>query len=87
MVWSLGGRQKCFPIHAPAECREKESMTGIRLVPQDTAIPLSQEASMKALKTIAWRIVVLIIILGEAWEVKAQDAKSPYPSMARLNNT
>jgi len=27
---------------------------------------------------------VWIMILGEAWEVKAQDAKSPYPNMAPL---
>jgi hypothetical protein len=44
----------------------------------------SQEKSMKpkALRTIVLRNLALVAALGAAWQVSAQDAKAPYPSMA-----
>jgi hypothetical protein len=35
--------------------------------------------------TIAWRSFALAVALGAAWQVKAQDAKAPYPSMAPID--
>jgi len=32
----------------------------------------------------AFRIVTLVVVFGAAWQAKAQDAKTPYPSMAPL---
>ena len=37
-----------------------------------------------ALKTLAFRSFALLIVLGAAWNAPAQDTKSPYPSMAPL---
>jgi len=50
--------------------------------------PLSQEKSMKmkrkAPRTIALRGFALLVVLAAAWQAQAQDAKTPYPSMAPL---
>jgi hypothetical protein len=49
--------------------------------------PLSQEKSMKrkAVDTTALRSLALIVVLAAAWQVQAEDAKTPYPSMAPLD--
>ena len=44
----------------------------------------------KTVKTITWGNFVLVAVLGAAWQIqaqdtKAQDAKTPYPSMAPLD--
>jgi hypothetical protein len=39
----------------------------------------------KTLRTIAVRSFVLLVALLSAWQAKAQDAKTPYPSMAPLD--
>ena len=39
----------------------------------------------KIVRTIAWRIVVPVVVLGVAWHAQAQDAKAPYPSMAPID--
>ena len=39
----------------------------------------------KALKTIALGSFVLVAVLGAAWQAQAQDATTPYPSMAPLD--
>jgi len=39
----------------------------------------------KILKTRAFRGIALIVVLGSGWQAKAQDAKTPYPSMAPLD--
>jgi hypothetical protein len=50
--------------------------------------PPSQEKAMKmkrnAPKTIARKAFVLLVVLATAWQAQAQDAKTPYPSMAPL---
>jgi hypothetical protein len=38
-----------------------------------------------ALETIAFRSFALLVVLAAAWQVQAQDAKTPYPSMAPLD--
>jgi hypothetical protein len=38
----------------------------------------------KALKTITSRSFAVLVVLAAAWQVQAQDAKTPYPSMAPL---
>jgi hypothetical protein len=35
-------------------------------------------------KAIGWGNVVLVAVFGAAWPIQAQDAKSPYPSMAPI---
>ncbi len=47
---------------------------------------VSQEKSMKRkiLRTITLGSYALILLLGAAWQVQAQDAKAAYPSMAPL---
>jgi hypothetical protein len=49
--------------------------------------PASQEKSMqrKALRTIALRSFAPVVVLAAAWQVQAQDAHAPYPSMAPLD--
>jgi len=37
------------------------------------------------LRTIALRSFALVVILGAAWQAQAQDGKTPYPSMAPLD--
>ena len=39
----------------------------------------------KAVKTLAWGNLMLVALVGGAWQLHAQDAKSPYPSMAPLD--
>ncbi len=39
----------------------------------------------KTLKMIAFRSFAMVVVLGTAWPVHAQDAKDPYPSMAPLD--
>ena len=39
----------------------------------------------KILRTIALRSFALVVILGGAWQVQAQDGKTPYPSIAPLD--
>jgi hypothetical protein len=48
---------------------------------------VSQEKSMnrKTLRTIALGSFALLVVLVAAWQAKAQDAKTPYPSMAPLD--
>src|SRR6267154_2177691 len=48
---------------------------------------LSREKSMKrrVLRTTTLGSVALVVFLGTAWQVQAQDAKTPYPSMAPLD--
>jgi hypothetical protein len=48
---------------------------------------ISQEKSMnrKTLRTIAFRSLGLVVLLGTAWQAQAQDPKTPYPSMAPLD--
>src|ERR1700719_3360525 len=48
---------------------------------------LSREKSMKRkiLRTITLGSFALVVFLGAAWQVQAQDAKTPYPSMAPLD--
>jgi hypothetical protein len=48
---------------------------------------VSQEKSVqrKTPRTIALRSFVLVVVLGLAGQVQAQDAKAPYPSMAPLD--
>jgi hypothetical protein len=50
---------------------------------------LSQEKSMKMKRkapgTIALRCFALVVVLAAAWQAQAQDAKTPYPSMAPLS--
>ncbi|HYM75394.1 MAG TPA: hypothetical protein VE377_05390 [Candidatus Dormibacteraeota bacterium] len=41
--------------------------------------------SEKISEMITWRNLVLIVVLGAAWQVQAQNAKTPYPSMAALD--
>ncbi len=47
---------------------------------------VSREKSMKRkiLRTITRGSFALVVLLGAAWQVQAQDAKAPYPSMAPL---
>jgi hypothetical protein len=40
---------------------------------------------MKLVKTIELRKFALVIVLAAAWQAQAQDAKTPYPSMAPLD--
>ncbi len=49
--------------------------------------PLSQEKSMKqkAVRTVALRSFGLVVLLGLVWQAQAQDAQTPYPSMAPLD--
>jgi hypothetical protein len=49
--------------------------------------PLSQEESMKrkTLRAIASRSFALVVVVAAAWQAQAQDAKTPYPSMAPLD--
>ena len=35
--------------------------------------------------TIAWRIVIPVVVVGMTWQARAQGAKAPYPSMAPLD--
>ena len=37
------------------------------------------------LRTIASRSFALVVILGAGWQAQAQDGKTPYPSMAPLD--
>jgi len=48
---------------------------------------LSRGKSMKRkiLRTITLGSFALVVFLGAAWQVQAQDAKTPYPSMAPLD--
>src|SRR3984893_2547480 len=50
--------------------------------------PPSQEKSMKMKRkvpgTIALGSFALLVVLAAAWQAQAQDAKTPYPSMAPL---
>jgi hypothetical protein len=48
---------------------------------------VSQEKLMERqiLRTIALRSFALLVILGGAWQAQAQDGKTPYPSMAPLD--
>src|SRR5467141_2217011 len=39
----------------------------------------------KALRTIALRSFAPVVVLAAAWQVQAQDANAPYPSMAPLD--
>jgi hypothetical protein len=39
----------------------------------------------KALRTLALSSLALVFVLGAAWQAQAQDAKTPYPSMAPLD--
>jgi hypothetical protein len=39
----------------------------------------------KTLRTIALKSFALVALLGSAWQSQAQDAKTPYPSMAPLD--
>jgi hypothetical protein len=39
----------------------------------------------KIAKTIAWGDFVLVAVLGAAWQIQAQNAKTTYPSMASLD--
>ena len=39
----------------------------------------------KIVRTIAWGIVVPVVVAGVAWQAHAQDAKAPYPSMAPID--
>jgi hypothetical protein len=39
----------------------------------------------KALRTIVLGSFALVVVLGAAWQAQAQDAKTPYPSMAPLD--
>jgi hypothetical protein len=39
----------------------------------------------KALRAIALRSLVLVVVVAAAWQTQAQDAKAPYPSMAPLD--
>jgi len=39
----------------------------------------------KAVRRIAFRSFALVILVGAVWPVQAQDAKTPYPSMAPLD--
>jgi hypothetical protein len=39
----------------------------------------------KALRTIALRSFALVVVVAAAWRAHAQDAKTPYPSMAPLD--
>ena len=39
----------------------------------------------KIVRAIIWGNFVLVAVLGAAWQMQAQDAKSPYPSMASLD--
>jgi len=41
----------------------------------------------KIFRTIGSVSFALVVVLGSAWQAKAQDAKAPYPSMPRLTNT
>jgi len=36
----------------------------------------------KMSEMIAWRNLVLVVVLGAAWQAQAQDTKAPYPKMA-----
>ena len=36
---------------------------------------------------IALKNLALVVMLGMAWQAIAQDAKTPYPNMARSSNT
>jgi hypothetical protein len=49
--------------------------------------PLSQEKSVmrKALRAIALRSFALVVVVAAAWQAQGQDAKTPYPSMAPLD--
>jgi hypothetical protein len=49
--------------------------------------PLSQEESMKrkTLRVIASRSFALVVVVAAACQAQAQDAKTPYPSMAPLD--
>jgi hypothetical protein len=39
----------------------------------------------KIVRTIAWRIVVPVVALGVVWQAHARDAKTPYPSIAPID--
>jgi hypothetical protein len=39
----------------------------------------------KIFRTIASVSFALVVVLGSAWQAKAQDAKAPYPSMCPLD--
>jgi len=39
----------------------------------------------KIFRTIGSVSFALVVVLGSAWQAKAQDAKAPYPSMAPLD--
>lgn len=43
-----------------------------------------ESMNRRTLRTIALRRIALVAALGAAWQAQAQDAKAPYPSMARL---
>src|SRR5260370_32412497 len=49
--------------------------------------PLSQEKSMKrnALRVIVLGSFALVVVVVAAWQAQAQDAKTPYPNMAPLD--
>jgi hypothetical protein len=40
---------------------------------------------VKILRTFALRSIALVVLLGTGWQAKAQDGKTPYPSMAPLD--
>ena len=48
--------------------------------------PVSQEKSIQRqiVRMITVRSFALVVLLGVAWQAQAQDAKTPYPSMAPL---
>jgi hypothetical protein len=39
----------------------------------------------KSLRTFVVRSFALVVVLGAAWKAQAQDIKTPYPSMAPLD--
>jgi hypothetical protein len=39
----------------------------------------------KAVRTVAFRCFALMVVVAAAWQAQAQDAKTPYPSMAPLD--
>ncbi len=41
--------------------------------------------SRKIGKTITWGNLVLVVVLGAGWQLQAQNVKSPYPTMAPLD--
>ena len=49
--------------------------------------PVSQEKSMKrqTFSMIKAKSFALVVLLAVAWQAQGQDAKTPYPSMAPLD--